>query len=254
MTRQVMQAFGVPRGPISTAAIRHRCAGAYQGREYWIEPDASAASYFWAAAAITGGRVTVTRIGPAGAAGRRGVLRLPGADGMPVTRIRQITVAGRPLARNRCRHERHQRHRPDAGRRRAVRPGPTTITGVAHIRHKETDRIGDLARELRKLGAQVEELPDGLRIKPGPLRGARIATYQDHRMAMSLALVGLQVEGVSIEDPQCTEKTYPDFFADLESLRRPGRLAPERVRARALHVQGSAQRGRLRDASYDSSS
>ena len=103
--------------------------------------------------------------------------------------------------------------------------GPTTITGVAHIRHKETDRIGDLARELRKLGAQVEELPDGLRMTPGPLHGARVETYQDHRMAMSLALVGLRVPGVTILNPACTEKTYPHFFRDLESLRPAGSAA-----------------------------
>jgi 3-phosphoshikimate 1-carboxyvinyltransferase len=96
--------------------------------------------------------------------------------------------------------------------------GPTTIRGVAHIRHKETDRIGDLATELRKFGAEVDELPDGLRIVPRPLRGARIATYRDHRMAMSLALVGLRVPGVIIEDPRCTEKTYPNFFRDLAAV------------------------------------
>jgi 3-phosphoshikimate 1-carboxyvinyltransferase len=98
--------------------------------------------------------------------------------------------------------------------------GPTTITGVAHVRHKETDRIGDLARELRKLGATVEELPDGLRITPGTLRSAEIDTYEDHRMAMSLSLVGLQVPGIAINDPECTAKTYPGFFDDLESICR----------------------------------
>jgi 3-phosphoshikimate 1-carboxyvinyltransferase len=97
--------------------------------------------------------------------------------------------------------------------------GPTTITGVAHIRHKETDRIGDLARELRKLGATVEEFADGLRIVPGKLHGAEIDTYDDHRMAMSLALPGLRVPGVVIRNPQCTAKTYPGFFHDLERLR-----------------------------------
>jgi len=95
---------------------------------------------------------------------------------------------------------------------------PTTITGVAHIRHKESDRIGDLARELRQLGAAVEELPDGLQIVPANLRGAEIETYDDHRMAMSLALVGLRTPGVVILNPRCTEKTYPRFFEDLRSL------------------------------------
>src|SRR5205823_6144439 len=98
--------------------------------------------------------------------------------------------------------------------------GPTTITGVAHIRHKETDRIGNLAAELRKLGATVEELPDGMRLTPGPLRGATIETYHDHRMAMSLALAGLLLPGVVIKDPGCVAKTYPGFFGDLASLKR----------------------------------
>jgi 3-phosphoshikimate 1-carboxyvinyltransferase len=97
--------------------------------------------------------------------------------------------------------------------------GPTTITGVAHIRHKETDRIGDLARELRKLGATVDELADGLRITP-PTRpqSALIETYNDHRMAMSLALAGLRIPGVVIDNPQCTAKTYPGYFQDLAGL------------------------------------
>jgi 3-phosphoshikimate 1-carboxyvinyltransferase len=93
--------------------------------------------------------------------------------------------------------------------------GPTTVRGVGHIRHKETDRIGALATELRKLGAHVDERPDGLRIVPGILRPATIDTYRDHRMAMSLALVGLRQPGVLINDPGCTGKTYPGFFDEL---------------------------------------
>ena len=97
--------------------------------------------------------------------------------------------------------------------------GPTTIRGVSHIRHKETDRIHALAVELRKLGGEVEERGDGLRITPRGLHGAEIDTYDDHRMAMSLALPGLAVPGVVIRDPGCTAKTYPGFFADLAGLR-----------------------------------
>ena len=96
--------------------------------------------------------------------------------------------------------------------------GHTRMTGVAHIRHKETDRIGDLAREIRKLGANVVELPDGLEIHPASLRGAEIDTYQDHRMAMALSLVGLRLPDVVIRDPDCTRKTYPGYFQDLESI------------------------------------
>jgi 3-phosphoshikimate 1-carboxyvinyltransferase len=96
--------------------------------------------------------------------------------------------------------------------------GPTTIRNVGHIRHKETDRIAALAAELRKLGADVTERDDGLTIQPGTLRPATIATYNDHRMAMSFALAGLRIPGVRIENPTCVEKTYPEFFNDLRAL------------------------------------
>ncbi|HBV62312.1 MAG TPA: 3-phosphoshikimate 1-carboxyvinyltransferase, partial [Rhodopirellula sp.] len=102
---------------------------------------------------------------------------------------------------------------------------PTRVRGVAHNRFKETDRIGDLARELRKLDAIVEEHEDGLTIHPiemdqEPVAGRRVMleTYHDHRMAMSLSLAGLQLPGVQVMNPACTGKTYPEFFADLESL------------------------------------
>jgi 3-phosphoshikimate 1-carboxyvinyltransferase len=97
--------------------------------------------------------------------------------------------------------------------------GPTTIHGVAHIRHKETDRIAAVATELRKLGAQVIERADGLTIEPPALlRPATIATYNDHRMAMSFAIAGLRSPGVKIANPRCVDKTYPAFFEDLAKL------------------------------------
>jgi 3-phosphoshikimate 1-carboxyvinyltransferase len=96
--------------------------------------------------------------------------------------------------------------------------GETTIRNVGHIRHKETDRIRALATELRKLGAAVEEREDGLVIRPGELKGATVDTYDDHRMAMSLALAGLRVPGVRVNDPECTAKTYPSYFDDLSAI------------------------------------
>jgi 3-phosphoshikimate 1-carboxyvinyltransferase len=97
--------------------------------------------------------------------------------------------------------------------------GPTTIRNVAHIRHKETDRLAALATELRRVGAQVDLFDDGLTITPAPLHGAEIETYDDHRMAMSLALIGLRVPGIVIKNPGCVAKTYPHFFEDLDRLR-----------------------------------
>jgi 3-phosphoshikimate 1-carboxyvinyltransferase len=97
--------------------------------------------------------------------------------------------------------------------------GITRIRNVAHIRHKETDRISALANELRKLGATIEEQPDGLVIfPPARIEPARIATYDDHRMAMSFALAGVKAGGVTILDPGCVAKTYPGFWDDLAKL------------------------------------
>jgi 3-phosphoshikimate 1-carboxyvinyltransferase len=92
---------------------------------------------------------------------------------------------------------------------------PTRVRGVAHNRHKETDRIGDLITEIRRLGAEAQEHEDGLTIYPKPLRGCEIQTYRDHRMAMSFALVAMMVPGCLVLDPRCTEKTYPKYFEDL---------------------------------------
>jgi 3-phosphoshikimate 1-carboxyvinyltransferase len=101
--------------------------------------------------------------------------------------------------------------------------GPTTVTHVAHLRYKETDRLRALATELERLGARVRETDDGLCLEPAPLRGAEVRTYDDHRMAMSLALVGLRVAGVSIQDPGCVSKSYPRFFEDLKQITTPAR-------------------------------
>ena len=97
---------------------------------------------------------------------------------------------------------------------------PTTITGIAHTRHQETDRVRAVAAELRRLGVEVEEYDDGLRIIPTRrLFPATIRTYEDHRIAMSFALVGLVEEGVRISDPACVAKTFPDYFERLYALR-----------------------------------
>jgi 3-phosphoshikimate 1-carboxyvinyltransferase len=219
MTLAVMSAFGVGVDDSRLDRFQIAAGQRYAGREYAIEPDASAASYFWAAAAITGGRVTVTGLNRDAIQGdvafcdclaQMGCQVDYRADGITVTggRLRGITVDMNAIS--------------DTVLTLAAvalyAEGPTTITGVAHIRHKETDRIGDLARELRQLGARVDELPDGLRIEPAGLRGAAIETYNDHRMAMSLALAGLRTPGVVILNPSCTEKTYPRYFDDLRTL------------------------------------
>jgi 3-phosphoshikimate 1-carboxyvinyltransferase len=217
-----MRAFGTV---VQSEDLAHLTVprGHYQGRIYDIEPDATAASYFFAAAAITGGQVTVeglSRDSLQGDVEFCGCLADMGCDVSDDSK--SITVTG-PASGKRLRGINVDMNAiSDTVQTLAAvslfADGPTTVAGVAHIRHKETDRIGNLAIELRKIGATVDELPDGLRIMPGPLHGARIETYHDHRMAMSLSLVGLRVPGVMILDPNCTEKTYPQFFDDLRKL------------------------------------
>ncbi|MEM8866040.1 MAG: 3-phosphoshikimate 1-carboxyvinyltransferase [Planctomycetota bacterium] len=219
MTQHVMQSFGVAisiDGDMQAFTIE---PARYQPCEYAIEPDASAASYFWAAAAITGGRVTVEGLSNNSLQGDVQFVRCLEAMGCRVEwGDDQITVEGASL------HgvEVDMNAISDTAQTLAAvalfAEGPTRITGIAHNRHKETDRIADLATELRRVGAGVEIFDDGLEITPGKLTAAEIDTYDDHRMAMSLALVGLKQPGIFIKDPGCTGKTYPDFFADLDSL------------------------------------
>lgn len=188
--------------------------------EYAIEPDASAASYFWAAAAITGGRVTVLGLTRKSLQGDVEFVDVLGRMGCLVEECEAgITVHGGPVRGVDVDMNAISDTVMTLGAVACFADGPTTIRSVAHIRHKETDRIAALATELRKLGAEVEEFEDGLRVTPRPLTGCAVDTYNDHRMAMSLALVGLRVPGVVINDPGCVAKTYPGFWQDLEKVR-----------------------------------
>lgn len=225
MTLKLMENFGV--NVESRGLNRFRMSGGqqYQARQYAIEPDASAASYFWAAAAITGGEIKVVDLTSDSLQGDVQFVECLKQMGCRVTyETDGIIVSG--SARQGV--EVDMNAISDTAQTLAVvalfAEGPTTIRGVGHIRHKETDRIGDLARELRKLGASVDELPDGLTITPPAdpslLHGAEIETYNDHRMAMSLALAGLRIPGVVISNPGCTAKTYPRYFEDLATICR----------------------------------
>ena len=191
----------------------------YDACDFDVEPDASAASYFFAAAAIAGGRVFVRGLSEESIQGDikfLDVLEEMGCevhyllDGIAVTGPAKVGV---DVDMNLI---------SDTAQTLAAVAlcveGPTRIRGIAHNRFKETDRIGNLATELRKLGAEVNEHEDGLEIIPGDLQSAEIETYNDHRMAMSLSLVGLKQPGIKILDPACVRKTYPEFFADLEKV------------------------------------
>ena len=219
MTLAVMNAFGVAVENNNRKRFHVAAPQCYQGRDYEIEPDASAASYFWAAAAIAGGTVTVEGLSRDALQGDVAFCDCLARMGCRVEYADiSVSVSGGPLRGIEVDMNAISDTVQTLAAVALFAKGPTTIRGAGHIRHKETDRIGDLARELRKLGGEVDELEDGLRITPGKLQAAKIETYHDHRMAMSLALVGLRQAGVVIRDPGCTAKTYPKFFDDLRAV------------------------------------
>ena len=221
MTLAVMASFGVSVRAGDPCQFQIAAPQCYRARRYEIEPDASAASYFFAAAAITRGEITVEGLTRSSIQGDVAFCECLQRMGCEVRyHADRITVVGRPLHGIETDMNAISDTVQTLGAAALFAEGATVIRGVGHIRHKETDRIRALATELRKLGATVDERDDGLKITPGALRGAAIDTYDDHRMAMSMALVGLGVPGVVIRNPACTAKTYPQFFRDLESLRR----------------------------------
>jgi 3-phosphoshikimate 1-carboxyvinyltransferase len=222
MTLKVMGQFGVDVEATDYRRFVVRNGQVYRGRSYPIEPDASAASYFFAAAAISGGRVTVEGLSRGSLQGDVAFCDCLARMGCDVRYdADSITLVGGRLHGIEVDMNAISDTVPTLGAAALVAEGPTTIRGVGHIRHKETDRIAALAAELRKLGAGVQERDDGLRITPGELHGAEIETYDDHRMAMSLAVAGLAIPGVVILNPGCTSKTYPEFFQDLEKICTP---------------------------------
>lgn len=221
MTVAVMAAFGVEVARDGYARFDVAAPALYRARTYAVEPDAASASYFLAAAAATGGRVTIdglTRASVQGAAGFPDVLREMGCEvewadaGVTVTGPERLT--GIRIDMNAM---------PDMVLTLAplalLARGRTVIENVANLRVKESDRLAALAAELGRLGAKIEEHPDGLSIVPPKrLQPAEVATYNDHRMAMGMAAVGLAAPGIRIADPECVAKTYPEFFEDLDRL------------------------------------
>jgi 3-phosphoshikimate 1-carboxyvinyltransferase len=222
LTADVMRQFGATMSHKEYRRMRVPGGQRYRAREYDVEPDASNASYFFAAAALTGGRVRVEHLGTHSAQGDLRFLDVLRAMGCAVQRGEDAIEVRGP--------ERLKGVDVDmnafsdmAQTLAALAPfatTPTTIRNIAHTRHQETDRLAAMATELRRLGVPVEESADALRIEPAAPQPAVIDTYDDHRMAMSFALIGLKAPGISLRDPGCVAKTFPDYFERLERLRR----------------------------------
>jgi len=222
MTRRVMASFG-GRCEVVDETTWSIAPSGYAAADYVIEPDASAASYFIAAAAITGGSATIEGLSRRSMQGdvalcdalERMGCRVTWHEAGGATDRDAVTVAGRATTGIDIDMNAISDTVPTLAVVALFADSETTIRNVAHIRDKETDRIGDLVRELRRLGGDVVEHADGLTIRPTRLSGTRIRTYDDHRMAMSLALAGLRVPGVLIHDPGCVAKTFPGYWSSL---------------------------------------
>jgi 3-phosphoshikimate 1-carboxyvinyltransferase len=188
---------------------------------YAVEPDASSASYFFAAAAVTGGRVTVPNLSRRSLQGDALFVDALAAMGAHVEDdARGLTVTGpAQLHGTTIDMNAISDTAPTLASIASNASSPTLITGVEHMRWKETDRIKAMVTQLTAMGADIEERQDGMLIKPSKLQRTQVATYDDHRMAMSLAIAGIANQGVDIEDPDCTSKTFPTFFEVLAALR-----------------------------------
>lgn len=219
MTLATMQVFGVTCDRQRYERFTFPQESRYTGARYVVEPDASGASYFFGVAAITGGEVTVEGLGTKSLQGDLGFVRVLEQMGCTVEmNADRTTVHGKQLRGIDVDLCDLSDTVPTLAAVACFADSVTRIHNVAHVRKKETDRIHALVTELRKTGLQIEEHDDGLTIHPGPIAPAEFDTYNDHRMAMALSLLGLRVPGIKIRDPQCTSKTYPRYFEDLARI------------------------------------
>ncbi len=219
ITTDVMNAFKVVVEN-KDSTFRVRAGQRYKCREYRIEGDYSSASYFFAAAAITPGKIRVGNLNPKSVQGDRrflDILREMGCEievGDVWVEVRGNELRGVDVDMNEM---------PDLVPTLSIialfAEGGTEIRNVGNLRIKETDRLRALATELRKVGAEVRQSADSISIKPGKIKGAVIDTYNDHRMAMCFSILGLRVPRVRIRNPGCVDKSFPGFFDKLSQIR-----------------------------------
>ena len=228
MTAEVMRAFGA-EVVFDTANNRLVVkAGGYRARSFAIEADASAATYFMAIAAISGGDVRIEGVGKASMQGDIRFADILESMGAQVTWGEDwLIVSGPPLGQHLQGIDVNMADLSDAVPTLAAvavfADRPTTVRGVGFIRHKETDRIGSVVTELQRLGIGAEETDDGFVVHPGEPQPACVRTYDDHRMAMAFTVIGTAAPGITIGDPGCVAKTFPGFFDVVEGLRRRAR-------------------------------
>lgn len=225
MTVEMMKEFGISCKKEETArgiSYEIEKGQTYQAGLYQIEPDVSAAAYFFAMAAILGIRVTVRDVRLACKQGDIEFVRIlekmgccveETKDGVAVTGPSEGRLKGICADMHACSDQ--------AITLAAIAPfadGPVTITGIGHIRFQESDRLAAMAAELGRMGIVCETTEDSITIRPGRIQPAVVQTYDDHRMAMGFSLVGLRAEGIEIADPGCCRKTFENYFEVLDQV------------------------------------
>jgi 3-phosphoshikimate 1-carboxyvinyltransferase len=219
LTLEVLSDFGISYYRQGHQLFQLPGGQCYLPQEYRIEADASSASYFWAAAALTAGEVTITNLSLESSQGDAAFPHVLEHLGCTVSETLQgLTIRGGPLRGITVDMATMPDLVPTLAVLAAFAKGETVITGVAHLRHKESDRLRAVAAELTKLEIEAQETEDGLIIRGGDPRGAVIETYNDHRLAMSFAVAGLKAPGMVITDPDCVAKSFPDFWKFFEGI------------------------------------
>ena len=224
MTASVMRSFGaaVEVGP---EAVLVAGEGYAPIERFAVEPDASSASYFWAAAAVTAGTVAVEGLGANSIQGDARFASLLQTMGASMDQAAGCTrVTGGRLHGVDVDLSDMSDTAPTLAVVASLASTPTTVRGIGFVRGKESDRIAAVVTELRRCGVDATEGADGFTVVPGPaVAGARVRTYDDHRIAMAFSVMGLVVPGMQIEDPGCVAKTFPGFYDGLEALRLPAK-------------------------------
>jgi 3-phosphoshikimate 1-carboxyvinyltransferase len=221
MTVDVMRDFGAQIRQFGKKKYSVAAGHVYSGRKYVVEGDASSASYFFLAAALLQRAIRVEGINRVSKQGDSGLLDILEKLGCIVRSGENcVEVEGRQLAAGDYTFDLNEMPDmvPTLALLAAFRPGQTSITNVAHLRFKESDRLNALSCELERIGIEVRQTNDGLIIRGGTPRPAAMETYNDHRLAMSFAVAGLAIRGIEIKDKKCVNKSFPGFWKELKKI------------------------------------
>ena len=222
MTLDMMASFGVTPEISNDGKSIVIPTGHYQGQPYLLEPDISTCCYFWASAALTSGCVRLEGVNAANASQPDieilDALELMGCSVLRGDSFVEVQGPSQLKGGFTLSMKKWSDQTLTIAAMAPFADGPITLKDAAHIRHHECDRIAAICKELSKLGIRVEEHHDGLTIYPGQPNSALLDSHDDHRMAMSLSLIGLRVPNIRIMDPGCVSKTCPDYFERLSAL------------------------------------